>query len=200
MDILPVKLLDKAIKAVPPLRYALGVVGLVAVIAIVKILQVEFAIAVFGAIVVVALMILLVVFSTLAESKNKKSLRSMGLVLAWVVMILIVLILVLLVVEYFAHWPFNIFAPASITVSGVVYDENKAPVAGAEITDDGSREFTRSRSDGSYLLKFPNAKKGTGVSFLVFREGFVAAQVGLTAGESANTKDIILKKAKTPVP
>lgn len=200
MEILPVKLLKDAIRAVPALRYALGVVGIVSVIAIVKMLNVDFELAIFGTIVIVALMILLLVFSTIADKKNKASLRILGLIFSWAVMILITLIVILLPVEYFAHWPFDIFKAPSITVSGIVMDESKEPIVGAEVSDDASSAYTTSRSDGQYILVFPKAKKGGRLSFLVYHEGYRAEQVTLAVDENSIQKNIVLEKKRRPKP
>jgi hypothetical protein len=64
----PLKILEKAVKQVPQLKYAFGVLGLVSVIAIVVGLKVDLQIAVFGVIVVLILMVLLVVFAQLVAA------------------------------------------------------------------------------------------------------------------------------------
>jgi hypothetical protein len=63
----PLKILEKAVQQVPPLKYAFGVLGLVSVIAIVVGLKVDLRIAAFGVIVVLILMVLLVVFAQLVQ-------------------------------------------------------------------------------------------------------------------------------------
>ncbi len=61
----PLTILREAIKAVPALKYAFGLLGLVAVAAIVAMLKVEPKIAVFGTVVILILMVAVVVFARL---------------------------------------------------------------------------------------------------------------------------------------
>src|SRR5262245_54619059 len=71
MNLSPIQLLREAIKAVPALKYALGVAGLVAVVAIVGAFRVRPEIAVSGAIAVLVLMVALLVFAKLTKSAKK---------------------------------------------------------------------------------------------------------------------------------
>jgi hypothetical protein len=66
----PLSFLKQAIKAVPAVKYALGVGGVVAVIVIVVRFKIDLRIAVLGAVVMFVLMIVLVVFAKLSAQGN----------------------------------------------------------------------------------------------------------------------------------
>jgi len=83
----PPSLLSRAIKAVPAVRYALGVGGIIAVIAIVSSFHIAFAVAVFGTVVMLVLMTVLVTFASLAGQKSS-TFRAPALVLTWFSLIL----------------------------------------------------------------------------------------------------------------
>jgi hypothetical protein len=83
----PPSFLKRAIKAVPAVKYALGVGGIIAVIAIVSSFHIGFAAALFGTVVMLALMTVLVVFASLAGQKSS-SFRAPALVLTWFSLVL----------------------------------------------------------------------------------------------------------------
>jgi hypothetical protein len=58
----PVEVLKRPTKAVPAVKYALGIAGIVAAIAIVAGFRINFRIAVFGTVIMFVLMTVLVVF------------------------------------------------------------------------------------------------------------------------------------------
>ena len=62
----PAKVLNEAIKAVPAVKYALGIGGVIALIAIVKGFGIDYRVAGFGAVIMLVLMTMLVVFAKLA--------------------------------------------------------------------------------------------------------------------------------------
>lgn len=67
----PLTILKDAIRAVPSMKYALAVLGLVAVVAIVKLWQVRYDVAIFGAVVILALMVPVLVFAKLTKVAPK---------------------------------------------------------------------------------------------------------------------------------
>jgi hypothetical protein len=84
----PTGMLQAAIKAVPAVKHALGIGGIIAVIAIVAGgFKLDWSIAVFGAIVMFLLMTVLVIFSRLA-SANVSIFRAPMIVLTWFSLIL----------------------------------------------------------------------------------------------------------------
>jgi len=65
MSLSPISALKEAVKAVPAMKYALAVLGLVAVVAIAAAWRVNFKVAVFGAVIILILMVALLVFARL---------------------------------------------------------------------------------------------------------------------------------------
>jgi len=116
----PLKLLKDAIRAVPAVRYALGVAGIAAVVAIVLGFKLRPDVAVFGSLIVLALMFVLVVFSKYAGQPNASSLGPATL-LVWFYTIAIVVATILFMTSYFASWPirFRIDATQSSTAGSV---------------------------------------------------------------------------------
>lgn len=89
-SIAPSSILAKAIKAVPAVKYALGIGGIVAVIAIIETgFRIDLRIAFFGTIVMFILMAILVVFASLVGEK-KSNLHTLALVFAWFCLILFI--------------------------------------------------------------------------------------------------------------
>jgi hypothetical protein len=100
----PTGLIGGAIKAVPAVKYALGVGGIAAVVAIVAGFKISLAVAVFGVIVMLALMFVLVIFSKFSQSASE-SFKSLSLVLAWTFVFLTISAATLLVTSFFWNWP-----------------------------------------------------------------------------------------------
>jgi hypothetical protein len=99
----PLKLLREAVKAVPAVKFALGVAGIAAVVAIVLGFRLEPERAVFGALIVLALMFVLAIFSRFA-SKNI-SLLLPAKVLVWFYTSAVIVATTLLITGYFFQWP-----------------------------------------------------------------------------------------------
>jgi len=83
----PTSLLAQAIKAVPAVKYALGIGGIIAVVAIVTSFGISVKIALFGTVVMMILMSVLVVFASLAGQRSS-SFHSPALVFTWFSLIL----------------------------------------------------------------------------------------------------------------
>jgi hypothetical protein len=83
----PLTILKDAIRAVPAVRYALGVAGIAAVIAIIAGFQIDYKVAVLGVIIILFLMFILVIFAWFAE--HSTDFRPLALFLAWVAVLLI---------------------------------------------------------------------------------------------------------------
>ena len=84
----PPSLLKQAIKAVPAVKWALGVGGIIALIAIVSSFGIGFKVAVLGSVVMFVLMAMLVVFGSLAGQKSS-SFHMPALVFTWFSLILV---------------------------------------------------------------------------------------------------------------
>src|SRR5450830_640648 len=83
----PLQLLREATKAVPAVRYALGVVGIVATIAIVRGFHLQWSVALIGTLVLFVFMIILVVFAQVAQAPSGEF-RLPVLVITWFVIVL----------------------------------------------------------------------------------------------------------------
>ncbi len=89
-ELLPVKILKNAIKAVPAVRYALGIAGVAAAVSIVAGLGMDYRVAVFGTLIMFGLMFILVMFSSFAK-ESRKTTRPFALVLSWAFLVLTIL-------------------------------------------------------------------------------------------------------------
>jgi hypothetical protein len=107
-DVTPPSLLKQAIKAVPAVKYALGVAGIIAVIAIVRGgLNIDFRVAVFGTVIMLVLMTILVVFANLA-SQQKSSFRKPAIVFTWFSLLLVMATAALLFLSVFFGKPLDL--------------------------------------------------------------------------------------------
>lgn len=110
-------LMDDAIRAVPAVKYALGIGGIVWVIAAVAALNVDYRVAVFGSVIMIVLMVLLLVFAKLAGTASTMFVLPMT-VLVWFSILLTTLSALLLATSIFFRWPVDLqywLAPASVT-------------------------------------------------------------------------------------
>jgi len=104
-DLSPMGVLNAAIKAVPAVRFALGVGGIAAVVAIVVLWwKLEIQLAVFGTLIVLVFMVVLVIFSALS-GLGAPALTPLALVLAWAFLILTVFAAALFASCAFFDWP-----------------------------------------------------------------------------------------------
>ena len=105
MSLSPYRLLKDAVKAIPELKYALGVAGIAAVVAIVAGFGIDFRIAVFGTLIIIGLMFVLLIFSRFAARTNSSRLLLQALILTWAFTILTIVALTLLLTSFFFSWP-----------------------------------------------------------------------------------------------
>jgi hypothetical protein len=108
----PSEILKGAIRAVPAVRYALGVGGVVAVIALVRGLNLGLDTAVFGAVVMFVLMTVLVIFARLASIASTHF-KTPALIFTWFCLILTMASAALLFSHVFFGFPasLNLFRP-----------------------------------------------------------------------------------------
>ena len=100
----PWAVLQSAIRAVPELKYALAVLGIVSAIAIVKSFGVDFRVAIFGTIVMLVLMAALVVFAALSKIRSPQ-IRAAALLLMWSSLVLTILSAAGLFLSTFFDYP-----------------------------------------------------------------------------------------------
>lgn len=104
LSLTPWTLFQAALQAFPPLKYALGVLGVVSAIAIIKGLGIDIRIAIFGTIVMVVLMTVLVIFAALTKV-GIRQVRHAAFVLMWSSLGLTVLSASLLFTSAFFDYP-----------------------------------------------------------------------------------------------
>ncbi|MGA1869878.1 MAG: SPFH domain-containing protein [bacterium] len=103
----PQQVLKNSIKAVPAVKYALGIAGIVAVVAIIGSFSIDYRIALFGGLIVFIGMALLVVFASVAGLSGKK-LRAPAMVLTWFTLVMLMLTTFCLFMCVFFAWPQNL--------------------------------------------------------------------------------------------
>lgn len=110
----PYRVLKDAIRAVPAVKYALGVAGIAAVVSIVEAYRTDLRISVIGALITIILMVILVLFarlSTLAASRFHLP----ALVFTWFSLVLLISTSILLFTSVFFAWPLNLTSWLSVT-------------------------------------------------------------------------------------
>ena len=85
----PPSFLKQAINAVPAVKYALGVGGIISVIAIVRGFGIDFRVAVFGTVVMLVLMTLLLVFAKVS-SRPQSTFKAPAVILTWFCLLLFI--------------------------------------------------------------------------------------------------------------
>src|SRR6266850_1819406 len=100
----PVTILKGAIKAVPSMKYALAVLGLMAVVAIVTVWRIQYEVAIVGAVILLGLMVPVLIFAKLTTMKPGRLIIP-ALVMMWSFLLLTVATAFLLVTCAFFQWP-----------------------------------------------------------------------------------------------
>lgn len=125
MFLAPFKTLREAMKALPAMRYALGISALLALLAIARSYGIDLRVAGFGSLVFFVLLIPILLFSQLAESTNKPLLKYPALVLLWASVCLCIASWVCLFGSVFFHRPLDLHswllggenAPSTVEIS-----------------------------------------------------------------------------------
>jgi hypothetical protein len=125
----PYRILQEAIRAVPAVKYALGVTGIVAAIAIVKSFGIDLRLAVFGTIVTFVLMVVLVIFAKFSTMAPHHFLRPI-LVLVWSFLTLTIAAASLLFTSVFFKHPVDLQAWLKPSSAQTVPDRVAALPAG----------------------------------------------------------------------
>jgi hypothetical protein len=100
----PREILREAIRAVPAVKYALGVAGIAAVVVIFAGFSIDYKVAVLGTIVITGLMFGLVAFSSFA-SYSSTSIRPLAFTLAWTFVLLTSATSLCIFTGFFFSWP-----------------------------------------------------------------------------------------------
>ena len=110
MTLNPLAVLREAIRAVPAVKYALGVAGLLSVVAITKAFGLNALTAAVGAIVTLVLMVALLIFARLTTTAPRYFVLP-ALMFMWVSLVLVLATASLLFLSAFFRWPVDIFHP-----------------------------------------------------------------------------------------
>jgi hypothetical protein len=100
----PLEILKLAIQAVPPVKYALAVGGIVAVIVIVIGFKIDIRIAVFGTVIMLVLMTAVVVFARLT-TESKSSFHAPAVVFMWFAVLLTMASALTVFLSVVVGWP-----------------------------------------------------------------------------------------------
>jgi TPR repeat protein len=103
----PIEVLKEAIRAVPAVRYALGVGGMIATVALVQVFEVDPVLAAVGTLVLFFFMAVLVIFARMASlGKNKMALPA--LFFTWLVLVFFSIVSASLFSSVFFKWPLEL--------------------------------------------------------------------------------------------
>jgi hypothetical protein len=125
----PGSVVQQAIKAVPAVKYALGIGGIVAVIAIASTFGISANAAIFGTVIMLVLMVVLVVFASLVRKPGQQN-SLPALVFTWFGLLLFMATAVLLFTSAFWAKPLDLKAfetPAKPTPAPSAVAEKSAP-------------------------------------------------------------------------
>lgn len=145
-----------AVRAVPAIKFALGIAGILSVIAIVKIWRLELNVAVYGTVIMLILMTALVVFARVYKGAST-DLRTPALVLTWFSLVLVMSAGMMMFTSVFFRWPLDLrlwidprpVAAASDPKIEVISQKSITTVetdlrAGSALIADGFRDYARS--------------------------------------------------------
>lgn len=126
----PIEVLREAIRAVPAVRYALGVAGILAAVALIGGFGLDAKTTVFGALGMLMLMVVLVVFARLTKTAPRHFVAPM-LVLMWSVLLITVASAALLFTAVFFDWPRPLsqilVKPAPAPAQAATLEQEQAP-------------------------------------------------------------------------
>ena len=98
------KILRESIKAVPAMKYALAVAGILAVVAMVGAFKISPSMAVFGAVITLVLMVAMVIFARLTTTASRHFFLPVTIMM-WAFLVITVATAFLLFTSAFFQWP-----------------------------------------------------------------------------------------------
>jgi hypothetical protein len=107
MILQPFTILKQAIRAVPAVKYALGVAGIVSTVAIIKAFGISMQVAVIGFVITLVLMVTLVVFAKMTTTASQHFFTPV-LVLMWSFLCLTIITAFFLLSSVFFRWPVDL--------------------------------------------------------------------------------------------
>jgi energy-coupling factor transporter transmembrane protein EcfT len=145
LNVSPTSILSKAIKAVPAVKYALGIGGIVAVIAIVVGgFKIDWRVGVFGTIVMLILMTVLVIFAKLAGQASA-TFYYPAVVFTWFCLLIFMATAALLFSSVFFNTPIEDFRTQVFGESRRVLDPDSPP------RDEEKAKATEKDADGMLI-------------------------------------------------
>jgi hypothetical protein len=160
----PKGILDKAIKAVPAVKYALGIAGIVAAIAIVASMHISYALAALGTVIMLILMTVLVVFARVAKSTSVR-MQAPALVFTWFALLLTMATAFLLFTSVFFGAPVDlkrVFAPLESSASngiappGVAAQNEQLTPTRKEVQSEAKGSSTITDDTGAFGIRVQN--------------------------------------------
>ncbi|GEM_PF-5691563 len=197
----PLGILREAVKAVPAVRYALGVAGIAAVIAVVAGLKIDLRVAAFGTPIIIGLMYVLLTFSSLAGQRSKRSLRLPALVMAWAFLCLSIMSSTLLATAFFFQWPMDLESyfgksnngtATSISITGEVKSVEGTPIFDAVVTIDGNDFSVRSKTDGRFVAPLRGSRIGDIITLRAYHPDYVSFSTDRKIQDSVEYFEIVL--------
>ena len=130
------KILRESIKAVPAMKYALAVAGILAVVAMVGAFKISPSMAVFGAVITLVLMVAMVIFARLTTTASRHFFLPVTIMM-WAFLVITVATAFLLFTSAFFQWPRGLrelIGPpvAAVPAAGVPHEDTGPLVAAAQ--------------------------------------------------------------------
>jgi hypothetical protein len=157
-------ILNKAIKAVPAVKYALGIAGIVAGIAIVASMHTSYTLAAFGTVIMLILMTVLVVFARVTKTINI-GMQTPALVFTWFALLLTMATAFLLFTSVFFGIPVDlkrVFVPLEPSASkgvapAAVAAQNAHPALARKVVQTDTKDSSTTTDDaGAFGLRVQN--------------------------------------------
>jgi PDZ domain len=195
--------LNKAIKAVPAVKYALGVAGIVAAVAIVGLLGISYAAAGIGVVVMFVLMTTLVVFARITTVPTA-ALRIPALVFTWFALLLTMATACLLFSSVFFKKPVDVKEIFEPSEANTMVPDNASTTLGIHVrnlpppSDLGDADVVRMSLSGSDYLamlrssvteKLRETLSPYGVEVLSFTKGGPGFRAGIQRGDIVSSID-----------
>ena len=138
------KILRESIKAVPAMKYALAVAGILAVVAMVGAFKISPAMAVFGAVITLVLMVAMVIFARLTTTASRHFFLPVTIMM-WAFLVITVATAFLLFTSAFFQWPRGLrelIGPPVVAAPLVVPAADTGPLVAAAQRQRENRDYT----------------------------------------------------------
>ena len=137
------RILRESIKAVPAMKYALAVAGLLAVVAMVGAFKISPAMAVFGAVITLVLMVAMVIFARLTKTAPRHFFLPVTIMM-WAFLVITVATAFLLFTSAFFQWPRGLrelIGPPVVAAPLVAPPEDTGPLVAAAQKQRENRDY-----------------------------------------------------------